>query len=183
MMYKGGMGNIKYKTLDFIGRSDHMVGSDGSIWSKARDGRTWVKRKISRNAKDDERSCICINVAGRNKTFMVYRLVLEAFIGPCPEGMEACHFPDRDPANNHLTNLRWDTRVNNFKDRDYHGTTARGERNGASKLKARQVLKIRERWKKEISINRHICKQMANKYGVDVSLIHLIVKRRIWRHI
>ena len=26
----------------------------------------------------------------------IHRLVLEAFVGPCPEGMEARHFPDSD---------------------------------------------------------------------------------------
>jgi hypothetical protein len=31
--------------------------------------------------------------------FFVHRLVLAAFVGPCPPGMEACHFPDRDPMN------------------------------------------------------------------------------------
>ena len=38
----------------------------------------------------------------------VHRLVLAAFVGPCPAGMEACHGDD-DGLNNHLGNLRWDT--------------------------------------------------------------------------
>lgn len=38
----------------------------------------------------------------------VHRLVLEAFVGPCPDGMVGCH-EDDDPDNNHLENLRWDT--------------------------------------------------------------------------
>lgn len=37
----------------------------------------------------------------------VHSLVLEAFVGPRPEGMWGCHTDD-DPANNHLANLRWD---------------------------------------------------------------------------
>lgn len=39
---------------------------------------------------------------------LVHRLVLEAFVGPCPPGMECCHYDD-DPTNNSLENLRWDT--------------------------------------------------------------------------
>lgn len=50
----------------------------------------------------------------------VHRLVLEAFVGPCPDGMEACHHDD-DPTNNHLSNLRWDTRGANLKDRYRNG--------------------------------------------------------------
>ena len=45
----------------------------------------------------------------------VHRLVLEAFVGPCPEGMECCHWDD-DHTNNHLSNLRWDTRSANRLD-------------------------------------------------------------------
>ena len=45
---------------------------------------------------------------GSPVTKRIHWLVLEAFVGPRPEGMHACHWDD-DPANNHLSNLRWDT--------------------------------------------------------------------------
>jgi len=45
----------------------------------------------------------------------VYRLVLGAFIGPCPVGMEALHWDD-DSSNNALVNLRWGTRTDNMRD-------------------------------------------------------------------
>ena len=57
--------------------------------------------------------------------YLIHRLVLEAFIGPCPEGMECCHFPDRDPSNNRLENLRWDTHKANVADSIKHGTCYR----------------------------------------------------------
>lgn len=44
-----------------------------------------------------------------------YRLVLEAFIGPCPPDMEALHWDD-DHNNNCLSNLRWGTRTDNMRD-------------------------------------------------------------------
>lgn len=52
---------------------------------------------------------------------LVHRLVLEAFVGPCPEGMEGCH-GDGDPTNNSLGNLRWDTATSNQLDKVRHGT-------------------------------------------------------------
>ena len=52
--------------------------------------------------------------------FGVHRLVLAAFVGPCPEGMEACH-NDGDPSNNQVSNLRWDTRSANMLDKVRHG--------------------------------------------------------------
>lgn len=51
----------------------------------------------------------------------VHRLVLMAFVGPCPEGMQACH-NDGNARNNHLSNLRWDTPSSNMHDRVKHGT-------------------------------------------------------------
>lgn len=51
----------------------------------------------------------------------VHRLVLEAFVGPCPPDMEACH-NDGNPANNHVSNLRWDTGSANMRDKRDHGT-------------------------------------------------------------
>ncbi|MGO1563156.1 MAG: HNH endonuclease signature motif containing protein [Actinomycetaceae bacterium] len=52
---------------------------------------------------------------------LVHRLVLEAFIGPCPEGMEACH-NNGNRTDNRLENLRWDTRLANAHDAIRHGT-------------------------------------------------------------
>ena len=45
----------------------------------------------------------------------VHRIVLEAFVGPCPEGMEACHGNDIG-TDNRLENLRWGTHLENVRD-------------------------------------------------------------------
>lgn len=50
----------------------------------------------------------------------VHRLVLEAFAGKCPPGLEALHADDV-PENNMLTNLRWGTRAENIADRIRNG--------------------------------------------------------------
>lgn len=55
------------------------------------------------------------------KCVRVHRLVLMAFVGPCPPGMEGCH-NDGSTTNSHLANLRWDTPVANRHDRKKHGT-------------------------------------------------------------
>lgn len=51
----------------------------------------------------------------------VHRLVLLAFVGPCPDGLEGCH-GDGDPHNNSLSNLRWDVHSENMLDTIKHGT-------------------------------------------------------------
>lgn len=63
-------------------------------------------------------------VLGRTQNRLVHRLVLEAFVGPKPDGMECCH-NDGDPANNRVDNLRWDTRSANILDDYKHGARKR----------------------------------------------------------
>lgn len=54
------------------------------------------------------------------RNYLVHVLVLEAFVGPRPEGFACCH-NDGDSANNHLSNLRWDTYSANNHDLVKHG--------------------------------------------------------------
>lgn len=54
------------------------------------------------------------------RTRPIYRLVIEAFRGPRPDGMEACH-SDGDCTNDRLSNLRWDTVSENRRDTVRHG--------------------------------------------------------------
>ena len=50
----------------------------------------------------------------------VHRLMMEAFVGPCPERMEVCH-NNGDGADNRLENLRYGTRSDNVQDMLRHG--------------------------------------------------------------
>lgn len=61
---------------------------------------------------------------GVQKSVSVGHIVLTAFVGPCPEGMECCHY-DNDRANSDVLNLRWDTHSSNMLDQVKHGTHAK----------------------------------------------------------
>jgi hypothetical protein len=52
---------------------------------------------------------------GMKRTVDLHIVVLEAWFGPCPTGMEACHHDDVR-LNNCIGNLRWDTRSANTWD-------------------------------------------------------------------
>jgi len=54
-------------------------------------------------------------------TRMVHNLVLEAFVGPRPEGYDGCH-NNGQGTDNRLVNLRWDTKSANSVDTVIHGT-------------------------------------------------------------
>ena len=61
-----------------------------------------------------------VHLGRRERGLRVHRLVLEAFVGPCPPGMECCH-NDGNNTNNRAENLRWDTKKSNRQDRIKHG--------------------------------------------------------------
>ncbi len=60
------------------------------------------------------------STGARRRAARVHCLVLEAFVGPRPDGMYGCH-NDGNPQNNLLSNLRWDTPRNNSLDKVIHG--------------------------------------------------------------
>lgn len=60
-----------------------------------------------------------------------------------------------------------------------HQSQAKGEHIGTSKLKAEQVIEIREAYK----VGNATLQSLAEKYGVDQSCISLVVLRKRWKHI
>ena len=108
-----------------------------------------------------------------NTQIKPHKLVLEAFVGKRPEGMECCH-NDGNPQNNHLSNLRWDTSKNNQADRVRHGTTNRGENCGTAKLTGIQVDAIRQ--------DTRLQRLIALDYGVRANTISRIKSGVRWKH-
>ena len=166
------------------GLPGYFADSDGSIWSAWRGGLRRVRDdsrlKLMQTppAKNTGyRRAIVRDANGRKFSASVHRLVLFAFVGPCPDGMEACHI-DGNKLNNSASNLRWGTHAANCADRDRHGRTARGERSGFAKLTAEKVVQIRERYARG-----ETQEFLASEYGVKHACISLIVRRLAWRHI
>lgn len=112
-----------------------------------------------------------VDDAGRLWRQKVHRFVLEAFIGPCPDGLVCCH-NDGDSTNNRLDNLRWDTQASNQADRIKHGTSNRGAANGQSKLTEADVLAI-YRDKRPLA-------EIAQEYGMSVCGISNIKTQDTW---
>lgn len=154
----------------------YRAGSDGSVWScRTRGGRLvpWSKMTpVIR--KQDGRPVVGFRKDGRLYVKEVHVVILTAFVGACPPGLEGCH-GDGDPTNNAVGNLRWDTHVANMADRQRHGTVARGERNPSVKLTEAQVLEIRAR-----CVGGEQQKVVARDYGINASCVQKIVSRQSW---
>jgi dTDP-4-dehydrorhamnose 3,5-epimerase-like enzyme len=113
----------------------------------------------------------------KNKTFSVHRLVAKAFLPLVPGKNEVCH-QDGNWENNHVTNLKWGTRLDNELDKIRHGTVNRGERNGGEKLSEKEVLEIHT-----LSLNGVSNKELAIKYTIAEKHISAILNFRVWRHL
>ncbi len=121
---------------------------------------------------------VMLSKGGKPKPFDIHRLVLEAFVGPCPDGMECRHL-DGDRSNCHLDNLCWGTPSRNQRDREIHGTGNHGERNRSAKLTESQVHKIRKLY----ATGNYSQTKLSAIFGVGSGIISMIVRRLIWRHI
>jgi hypothetical protein len=104
------------------------------------------------------------------KTYVIYRLVAEAFI-PNPKNLPCINHKDTNRANNIVSNLEWCTHSYNTKYAYKMGTMdAKGENNGRSKLTNEQVDKIRSLLIKGKLLHREI----ARMFSVNRTLISMI---------
>ena len=163
---------------DFPGYS---ITPDGRVWSAPRKGRRvgrWLKPSYYRGGY------ISMTLSRKSKHYTkgVHRLLLETFMGPCPPGMEACH-NNGNPADNKLSNLRWDTLSANTLDAVRHGThggfKTRGERHGNAKLTETDVRGIDALWRTGLFAQTEI----AKRYGIDSTTVSNIVRGKSWRHL
>jgi hypothetical protein len=132
---------IEYRPIK--GRAGYRVGNDGSVWTcwgngpGAKPDRPWRQLKV-RIDRDGYR-----RISFRDKTAeKVGPLVLTAFVGPCPDGMECCHGPNNNPADDRLENVRWDRHINNIADKRTAGTMARGDKHGKTKVTEATITEV-----------------------------------------
>lgn len=130
----------------------------------------------------DSRGYLVVNLhkMGRQRQMQIHTLVLEAFVGPRPQNLEACH-NDGNKINPKLNNLRWDTHSANQLDAVAHGTHVdnRGSRQGSSRLMESDVLQI---WCL-LSNGSMTQKEIGQIFGVRDSTISRIKTRKRWGHV
>ena len=82
---------------------------------------TLRKGRILRQSKNTQgRFQVGLHRDRRQTSKTVHKLVLEAFVGQAPPGLEACH-NNGNHEDNRLENLRWDTKSSNVLDQVRHG--------------------------------------------------------------
>lgn len=139
------------------------------------------RRRIMRGSRH-EKGYVTVHFradVGSEKTVpkLAHCVVMEAFVGPCPQGMVVRHL-DGDRRNNRLDNLRYGTRRENHADRYRHGTDPQGERGPGSKLSNAEVIAIRREYRSGETQRR-----LADRYGIHQGTVSQIVNRKTWTHI
>jgi len=118
----------------------------------------------------------------KRKTFTIHKLILEAFVGPCPSGMECRHL-DGNPANNKIENLKWGTRSENVRDAMKHKTSKiphnKGSDHGMAKLNEWKV-RIIKRLLEDGCLTQ---KEVSEIFEVNEPAISKIQTHRTWKHI
>lgn len=154
----------------------YRVGSDGSVWSQRRSSE-WRRLK----PVDGKYLKVGLGPLGgthrERKLYAVHILVLEVFIGPRPEGMQACH-NNGNRTDNRLKNLRWDTAIANRSDMRAHGTLPIGELHSRAKLTADSV-----RIARQMRFRGASYKTIGDSLGVDPSTAWQAINGRSWNHV
>lgn len=161
--------------------------------------RSYVSRGPRRNPLRDEPVMLIpfklksgyLQVSLRGVKHCVHRLVLLAFVGPCPPDHEASHV-NGDKGDNRLSNLRWETHIQNILRCFGHGTMRRSPR------PARYgVGHLRGQWRRHAKLTAVsvACmrvvyatgafgqRQLARWFDVAPSTVHNILTRKKWTHV
>lgn len=147
----------------------HYVSSDGRLYSER------LRRELRPCVLGNGYAYVCLR---NGKPSTVHSLVLGAFIGPRPTGMETRHL-DGNKLNNKIENLAYGTSAENSADIKRHGhvVVLRGEESSGAKLHAGQVAIIRALKGKTTST------RLGELFGVTPSSISRIWRRKTWRHV
>lgn len=115
-----------------------------------------------------------VGMRGKPGLLRVHRLVLAAFVGPCPAGMEGAH-ANGDRGDNRLSNLSWKTPRENMGDQYAHGTRRFGEKVHSARLTeagAREAVMLARTGLSHRAI--------AERLGVVASTVGHVLHGRTW---
>jgi hypothetical protein len=172
---------VNREVKEINGHLGYWVDSEGNVWT------IWKKHSGNRKSRQAKPRLIhqhvgkdsYLQVKIDRETRKVHRLVLEAFVGPCPEGM-CCRHLDGNPLNNRLGNLRWGTGRENWEDKIRHGRDKVGHNHGASngraKLTGTDVEEIRR-----LRLAGLGPAEIGRRFGVNRNHVTHICQGKKWR--
>jgi len=140
-------------------------------------GRRWRGRVLSPQPAGAGYLYFNLSHAGKTRRRAASRAILESFVGPCPENMEACH-NNGVKLDNSVGNLRWDTKKGNEKDKAIHGTRIVGELHKNSKLNSTNVERINDLHRAGYSQDG-----IGEWLSIGRSAVRKVVTGKTWKHV
>lgn len=178
------MNDFSVEYRDIPGFRGYRVGSDGSVWScllpgrkcesQLHEGRIWKRRLPAK----DRKGYMQISLRKHTNHFVtkkVRHLVLLAFVGPRPDGMEGRHL-NGIPGDNRACNLAWSTHLENILDKKKHGTGSEGEKNAQAKITWEKAAEIRRLRSQGIQVA-----ELARRFGIHLRNIMRVLSFATWR--
>ena len=130
-------------------------------------------------ANPDGYFVVSIYVGGKYVQRRVHRLVAQSFLGEPPfEKAEVAH-NDGTRTNNDVSNLRWDSRAGNQKDRVVHGTHSRGSNGCWAKFSDPAVSTIRA----SLESGKATRQQLADLHQVSYETIRAMQMRETYKDV
>ena len=165
--------------LPIDGYPEYSVTDDGRVWSEK--SQKFLKPKPDK----DGYLYVRFNTGGRvnlqRTKRRLHRLVLDAFVGSHPVGLQCRHL-NGNKTDNRISNLKWGTAKENKADAIKHGTAwhaLKGSKHHGAKLTEIDALMIR--WLR--AIKNWTYRRLAKQFSVCVQSIELIVNHKTWKHV
>jgi hypothetical protein len=157
----------------------HAVRDNGTVFYYSERWRKWVPLKTKTGPGGFVK--VRLMVKGKEREIGVARLVLRAFVGPQPLGFEPLHFPNVDPADNRLCNLRWAPIGSSKVGRMLSGSPPpppRGDNHHNARLTAADVPEIRRMYR-----DGFMYKEIAIEFDVSEETIRHVLIGETWSHV
>jgi len=159
------------KTLPHI--PGYAISPEGIVFSLKHNWRGYGIREMKATPNSHGYLRARLTVNGRRKSYLVHRLVADAYLGERPSLLHEIRHLDGSRTNNFYENLAWGTKSENALDRSRHGNHV-----GRSKLSKVDVVNIRKILERGIK-----CSEISAVYNVCVRSITNIKKGATWKYV
>lgn len=159
----------------------NMLGYEG-LYSISTFGNIKNKKGLVLTSKANKKGYFDINLSkcGIKRTHKIHREVAINFISN-PFNLPEVNHIDGNKANNFKSNLEWTTSSGNQKHAFKIGlqVSQKGSKHGIAKLTEEKVLEIRKLYDGG-GITQ---KQLSIYFNISFSIIHAVVRRKLWKHV
>lgn len=131
-------------------------------------------------AYDNGRGYLFVHLCkdGKRKYGYIHKLVAKAFLKN-PKKHTVVNQVDGNRKNNKENNLEWCTQKQNMEHASRNNLILKGERCHKSKLKNKDVVKIRKMYKEQKITHR----ELGKMFKICPTVVSRIINKKIWKHL